>query len=84
MAEKKTYTLTNLTIGSKIYVVHKDYANKKKSGGKVLGARVVSFVNTSGKIQLEFKLVNHPTILDESFYTVFTDVKKAITAIKSK
>jgi hypothetical protein len=83
MATKKNYKITDLTIGSKIFVVHKDYANKKKSGGKVISARIVSFVNSSGSIQLEFKLSNHPKVVGEDYYVVFGDVKKAIAAIKS-
>lgn len=80
---KKTYSLTNLTIGSKVFVVHKSYAFSKKPGGKVLPAKIVSFVNVAGTIQLELKIVGHPSTVGESHYIIFTDVKKAIAAIKS-
>lgn len=83
MAARKNYKLTNLTIGSKIFVVHKDYANQKKVGGKVLQAKVVSFVNSSGNIQIEFKVNNHPKVVGEDYYVVFGDIKKAIASIKS-
>ena len=83
MAHLKTYKLTDLTIGSKVYVVHKDYANKKRPGGKVLQAKVVSFVNSNGDIKTEFKVSNHPKVTGEDFYIVFSDIKKAIAAIKS-
>lgn len=84
MAQKKTYRLTDLTIGSKVYVVHKDYAFQKKSGGVVKQARVISFRNTQGEILTEFKITGNPNLLGEKFYAIFTDVKKAIQSIKSK
>lgn len=80
---KKTYSLTNLTIGSKVFVVHKSYAFSKKAGGKVLPAKIVSFVNVAGVVQPELKIVGHSAIVGESNYIIFTDIKKAIGAIKS-
>lgn len=84
MVQKKTYKLTDLNIGSKVYVVHKSYAFQKKPGGVVKQARVVSFRNTQGEIVTEFKITGDPNLLRENFYVVFTDIKKAIQAIKSK
>jgi hypothetical protein len=83
MAQKRTYRLSSLTIGSKVYVVHKKYAFEKKIGGKVLPAKVVAFINVGGTVQPEFKIVGYPNVVGESTHTVFTDVKKAIHAIKS-
>ena len=83
MSSKKTYKLTDLTIGSKVFVVHKHYAFEKKVGGKVMPARVVSFINSGGTVIPEFKLVGHPNSVTEHTHVPFTDIKKAIAAIKS-
>jgi len=83
MATKKTYKLTDLTIGSKVFVVHKNYAFEKKVGGKVIPARVVSFVNSGGTVIPEFKIVGYPNPVNEHSHIPFTDIKRAIAAIKS-
>lgn len=88
MARKrtKTFNMSDLTIGSKVYIVHNTYAFQSKVGGKVSLARIVSFVNKSGKIEPEFRLVGQPTVssnLSMEHYHVFTDIKKALNAIKS-
>ena len=83
MATKKNYKLTDLTIGSKVFVVHKHYAFEKKVGGKVIPARVISFVNSGGIVIPEFKLVGSPVTVNEHTHIPFTDIKKAIAAIKS-
>jgi hypothetical protein len=83
MAKKKTYDINNLTIGSKIFVVHKNHAFSKKPGGKVVLARVTSFINHAKTIKVEFKLVGHTQVLNDSFYTIFENVKEAINSIKS-
>ena len=83
MAQKRTYKLTDLTIGSKIFVVHKNHAFAKKPGGKVIQGRVMAFVNSAGTIKVEFKIVGHPQVLNEEYYCVFGNIKQAIQAIKS-
>lgn len=88
MAKKviKTYKLADLTIGSKVFVVHKQQAFAKKPGGKVNQGRIVSFVNKSGEVEPEFRLVGQPTgssNLSVENYVVFTDIKQAVNAIKS-
>ena len=83
MATKKTYKITDLTIGSKVFVVHKHYAFEKKVGGKVVPARVVSFVNSGGTVIPELKLVGSSVVVNENTHIPFTDIKRAITAIKS-
>lgn len=88
MAKKvvKTYKLTDLTIGSKVFVVHKQQAFAKKPGGKVNQGRIVSFVNKSGEVEPEFRLVGQPagsSNLSIENYVVFTDIKQAVNAIKS-
>lgn len=87
MTEKKSYKLTDLTIGSKVFLVHKNYAFQKKPGGRVVQARVVGFFNTKDEILPEFKVVGYTayykSLINESSYVVFMDIKKAIQAIKS-
>lgn len=83
MAQKKTYKLTDLTIGSKIFVVHRQHAFAKKPGGKVIQGRVVAFVNRDGAIKVEFKIIGHPQVVSEEFYCIFGNVKQAINSIKS-
>lgn len=83
MAQKKTYKISDLTIGSKIFVVHKQHAFAKKPGGKVIQGRVVAFVNNSGNIKVEFKIIGHQQVVSEEYYCIFKDVKQAISAIKS-
>lgn len=83
MARKRTYKLTDLTIGSKVFVVHRNYAFAKRIGGKVMPARVVSFINSGGTVIPEFKLAGHPTVVNENTHVPFTDIKLAISAIKS-
>lgn len=82
-AEKKTYNIANLTIGSKIFVVHRQHAFAKKPGGKVNQGRVVAFFNSNGKIKVEFKITGHPVAVNEDYYYVFDNVANAIKSIKS-
>lgn len=79
----KKNEIKNLTIGSKIFIVHKNYANQKKEGGKVLPARIISFVNQQGVIKPEFKMTGSSMVLTDNQYNIYTDVKQAINAIKS-
>ena len=83
MAQKKTYKISDLTIGSKIFAVHKNHAFAKKPGGKVIQGRVVAFVNQGGNIKVEFKIIGHSMALNEEYYCVFGNIKQAIQAIKS-
>jgi hypothetical protein len=69
-----------------LFVVHNKYAFKKVSGGKVLLARVVLFMNNNGQIEPEFRLVGQPSAsgnLRVDNYTIFTSVREALKAIKS-
>jgi hypothetical protein len=78
--------INTLTIGSKIFAVHSKYAFKKVIGGKVMQARVTSFTNRNGNIEVDFRLVGQPKAsgdLSMEYYTIFTDIKKAINSIKS-
>jgi hypothetical protein len=76
--------IENLTIGSKIFVVHEDYAHKNKKGGRVSLARITGFVNRNNVIEPEFKLIgvkSDPETLKR--YYAFTDINLAIEAIKT-
>ena len=81
----KSRTIKDLTIGSKLFVVHKDYSFKRKPGGKVLGARVIGFENVKNKIVPLFKVSG----LDKSHkvsatqYEYFLNIKEALTAFVS-
>jgi hypothetical protein len=86
MTKKKTYNLKDLNIGTRLFVVHNKYAFQKILGGKILPARIVSFVNITGQIEPEFRLVGQPSTssnLRVDNYTIFTDIKEALKAIKS-
>lgn len=83
MTARKTYKISDLTIGSKIFVVHKQHAFAKKPGGKVIQGRVVAFVNSAGTIKVEFKIVGHPQVVSEEYYCIFGTIKQALVAIKS-
>jgi hypothetical protein len=81
--ENSTIDFQNLTIGSKIFVVHRDYMNKKKQGGMVLPARVVAFKNVKGFINPIFRLIGNKWDISVDCYHVFTDIKEAINSIRS-
>lgn len=75
-----------LTINSKIFVVHKSYAYKNKVGGRVVQARVTAFSNKNGKIVPEFRIVGQPGSspdVSESHYEWFQDINLAIDAIRT-
>lgn len=77
-------TTDQLTIGSKCYLVHKGFAFKKKWGGKIVTARVTTFVNMKGDIIPEFKEVgNVKNEMTTTHYVPFVDVQSAIDAIMS-
>lgn len=76
--------LINLTIGSKIFVVHNSYANKKREGGIVNQARIVSFVNRKGFIEPEFRMIGQKgPNLSTAHYMVFDNIQEAVNAIRS-
>jgi hypothetical protein len=75
-----------LTIGSKVFVVHRDYSGKKKPGGVVNLARIVCFRNRNGKVEPEFRLIGQPsksTNCTLHHYEMFTEIRMAIASIES-
>ena len=71
------------TIGSVIFVVHKDYANQNKIGGLVEKARVCSFRNVAGKVVPEFKLSGQKSTMNAKNYVVFQEIEDAIKSIET-
>lgn len=80
--KKSTIKLDELTIGSKIFAVHKSYAFQKKPGGIVLPGRVIAFKNVRGFIEIIFRLRGSKTDCTLAYYMVFIDIKEAIDAIR--
>lgn len=76
--------LDDLTIGSKVFIVHNSYTKKeKKDGAYVNQARVVSFVNRGGTVEPEFRMIGQKgPNLSTAQYSVFDNIKDAINAIK--
>ena len=77
---------TGLTIGSKVFVVHRSYAFQKKLGGKIQLARVVAFENRTGSVNIVFRLVGQSSKgpdLTVQHYIPFVDINKAIEAIST-
>ena len=52
MAQRKTYRINDITIGSKVYLVHTHYAFEKKAGGKVLPDQI-NLVKLGSKAELK-------------------------------
>lgn len=76
--------ISNITIGSKVFIVHNGYAYKNKEGGIVHQARVVSFINRKGIIEPEFRMIGQSgPNLSAAQYKVFTNIQEAIKAIAS-
>ena len=71
------------TIGSSIFVVHKDYANQNKIGGVVEKARVCSFKNVAGKVVPEFKLSGQKSTINAKNYVIFHEIEDAIKSIET-
>lgn len=76
--------ISNMTIGSKVFIVHNGYAYKNREGGIVNQARVVCFVNRKGIVEPEFRMIGQKgPNLSASQYRVFTNIQEAIKAIES-
>jgi hypothetical protein len=75
--------IENLTIGSRVFIVHNSYAKKeKKDGAYVNQARVVCFVNKAGTVEPEFRMIRQKgPNLSSANYDVFDNIKDAIKAI---
>lgn len=82
MENRNKKTTDQLTIGSKCYLVHKGYAFKNKIGGRIVPARVSTFVNTRGEVEPEFvKIGNSKQEMTMKNYVPFVDVQSAIDSI---
>lgn len=82
--KKMKINIENLTIGSKVFIVHNSYITKeKKDGAYVNQARIVSFVNRGGTVEPEFRMIGQKgPNLSAAQYSVFDNIKDAINAIK--
>jgi len=80
------FEIDSLTIGSKVFIVHRKYAFQNKPGGKVILARVVSFSNRNGNIEIDFRAIGQSAKspdLGMNHYIPFIDIQKAIDSIKN-
>ena len=85
MEKREKKTTDQLTIGSKCFLVHRGYAYKKKTGGRIIPARVSTFANIKGTVQPEFlKIGDSKFEMHMVNYIPFVDVQSAIDAITSK
>lgn len=77
--------IDNLTIGSKVFIVHSSYAKKEKKDGAIVNqARIVSFVNRAGNVEPEFRMIGQKgPNLSAAQYNVFDNIRDAINSIKS-
>jgi hypothetical protein len=73
--------LKDLKLGQTLLAVHKDYADKKTSGGRVVRAKVVGFVNKSGKVVAELKIGSSPQVATTETYRLYKNTEDAIEAI---
>lgn len=69
-------------IGSKVFLVHKQYKDKKLNGGKIIPCKVKTYENVNGKILPVCSIIgdSRKTIMEDSYY-LFDNVNDAIEAI---
>jgi hypothetical protein len=75
--------ITDLKLGQKVLAVHKDYAEKGKPGGRVIGLKVSGFKNSAGNIVALLESGNKKHELSTENYHIYSDVQAAISAISS-
>lgn len=75
--------INGLTIGSTVFVVHKDYAHQNKNGGVVNRAKIVSFRNVAGTVSPELKIDGHKEIVNTTLYKIYPKIRDAIKAIQT-
>ena len=84
MDKREKKTCDELTIGSKVYLVNRDYAFKKKFGGVILVGKVKTFRNVKGNVIPEFTETGRGgVVLTMERYVPFVKVQDAIDSIKS-
>jgi len=78
-------TCDELTIGSKCFLVNRDYAFKKKIGGIILLAKVRTFGNVQGNVVPLFREIGNSKRGDLGLrnYVPFVTVQEAIESIRS-
>jgi hypothetical protein len=70
--------MKDLTIGSKVLVLHRDYMLPKKQNGIIRSARITGFKNNQGFLEPLFKIVGHKDELAMGNYLIFIDMQIAI------
>ncbi len=86
LASRDKKTCDQLTIGSKVYLVNRDYAFKKgKWSGEILLGKVRTFRNVRGSVVPLFREIGNGKRGDLSIerYVPFVTVQDAIDAIKN-
>ncbi len=71
-------------IGTKVYMVQKDYVDQKKQNGKVLVCKVKTYENQKGKIVTICSVVGQSRFIVNTFgYYLYDKLDLAISAINS-
>lgn len=74
-----------LPINSKVYAVHKKYADSATiQGGKVNICRVKTYQNKGGAIVAVLGVVGQKLELDDKTHYIYHDLQKAVDAIRTK
>ena len=73
-----SFRVEELTIGSRLFVIHRAYVVPKKQGGIIRVARVTGFKNNQGALEPLFKIIGIKDEVGMNTYLPFTDIKIAI------
>jgi hypothetical protein len=71
-----------IAIGKTVYIVHKNWSKTQKEGAKVLSARITGYQNVSGEVLPILKSGSKE--VDAENNHIFTDIKEAVEAIRTK
>lgn len=72
----------NKAIGTKVYVLHKDYVNKKKNGARIIPCRITTYERRNEKIHPVLKEIGgQRTFNGSAAIKVFYDLEKALKAL---
>ena len=74
-----------LDIGSKCYLVRREFAFKKRIGGKIIPARLKTYENIAGKVEPVFTAIGGSSAneLRLTHYIPFINTQEAVDAIIS-
>ena len=75
----------DLTIGTKVYAVFKQYVDKKMSGGRVKVCKVKTFMNKQGEIlPVLTEIGNSKREFDTDSHHIYYGLSEAVEAIRTK